>query len=447
MQMQAERLRCRLVAPDDAQTLTVRPRRKVQVGPVLDAQHRFLAAHPLHRARSVGRENVRGRDRRLRRLLDEPVVALHRRPVVGRIGGDGLSGRRRQQPRTLDQTRRQTLVTQRRPSKLVRRPPGAVEPLGRRQHRRRFDPRQPQVPAPARLQLIHVNRLDRAAPPVGPVLTPATGGVAHPHEIGRLEAGSVVHRVDKGLHQPRAVPVAGLEIRRQTPQHPAQHLAGQVAALYAGADQQPAQAQHPVQMGLALRSAPPHPRLARPQVQRRRRKPDRAEHPVRRNNQIAHLAAGKRRRPSRMLEVQQGIPHPALPILLDPLQRQPRDRFHRTGHLHGCLHRLGETPWRGNAPPAPGARQHNPPQLLQSVERFEATRELDRPAGIDKTELRTHPPPHRRAARRLCHNLGKADLRLRCPKGLQNLALDHHAVTYTRRKPFCPASDVGTGQV
>ena len=201
-------------------------------------------------------------------------------------------------------------------------------------------------------------------------------------------------------------------------------------------------------MGLALPSAPPHPRLARPQMQCRSRKPDRAEHPVRRNDQIAHLATGKCRRAPRMLEVQQGIPQQALRAFLDPRQRQPLDRFHRTRHPRGRRHRLVETPRRGSAPTAPGRRQHNPPRPLQPVERFEATRELGRPAGIDKTELRAHPPPHRRAAvqRLLRHNVREAGLRLRCTQGLQNLALDHHAVTYTRQKPICPASDGGTGQ-
>ena len=152
MQMQAERLRGRLVAPDDAQPLAVRARRKVQVRPVLDAQHRVLAAHPLQRARPVGRENVLGRDRRRHRLVDEPVVALHRRAVVGRVGGDRLAGQRRQQPRALDQTRRQPLIAQRRPSKLVHRPgtplsrPSAGASAGAA-----VDPRHPQPPPPVRL--------------------------------------------------------------------------------------------------------------------------------------------------------------------------------------------------------------------------------------------------------------------------------------------------------
>ena len=88
------------------------------------------------------------------------------------------------------------------------------------------------------------------------VLAPATGRLADPHEVGRLEAGAVMRGADEGLHQPRTILVAGFEILRHTRQHLAQHLAGQVAALHPGADQEPAQAQHPVQMGLALLSAP-----------------------------------------------------------------------------------------------------------------------------------------------------------------------------------------------
>ena len=252
------------------------------------------------------------------------------------------------------------------------------------------------------------------------VLAPATGRVPDPHEVGRLEAGPVMRGADEGLHQPRTIPVAGFEILPQTRQHLAQHLAGQVAALHAGADQEPAQAQHPVQMRQTLLATPPHPRVARPQLQRRSRKPDRAEHPVRRDHQIAHLAARKGRRPLRMLEVQQRIPHPALPALRYQLQRQPRDRLHRTRHRRGRRHRRVETLRRGRAPDTPRRRQRNPPRLVQRVERFETTRQLGRPARIHKPELRAHPPPHRRPVvqRLLRHNPLEASLRLRRTKGL-----------------------------
>ena len=280
------------------------------------------------------------------------------------------------------------------------------------------------------------------------VLAPATGRLADPHEVGRLEAGAVMRGADEGLHQPRTILVAGFEILRHTRQHLAQHLAGQVAALHAGADQEPAQAQHPVQMGLALLSAPSHPRLARPQLQRRGRKPDRAQHPVRRDHQIAHLAARKGRRPLRMLEVQQGIPHPPLPALLYHLQRQPRDRLHRTRHRRGRRHRRVETLRHRRAPATPRRRQRNPPRLVQRVERLETTRELGRPARIHKPELRAHPPPHRRPVvqRLLRHNPLEASLRLRRTKGSVVSGSDAPCRDATRRKLICPALNAGTRQ-
>ena len=121
-----------------------------------------------------------------------------------------------------------------------------------------------------------------------------------------------------------------------------------------------------------------------------------------------------------MLEVQQGIPHSALSALRYPLQRQPRDRLHRTRHRRGRHHRRVETLRRGRAPDTPRRRQRNPPRLVQRVERFETTRELGRPARIHKPELRAHPPTHRRPVvqRLLRHNPLEASLRLRQTKGL-----------------------------
>ena len=52
-------------------------RREIEVRPVLDAQHRRLPPHALQRALPVRRQHVLRRHRRVRRLVDEPVVAPH----------------------------------------------------------------------------------------------------------------------------------------------------------------------------------------------------------------------------------------------------------------------------------------------------------------------------------------------------------------------------------
>ena len=177
---------------------------------------------------------------------------------------------------------------------------------------------------------------------------------------------------DEGLHQPRTILVAGFEILRHTRQHLAQHLAGQVAALHPGADQEPAQGTAPGAdgLGVAQRSIPSTPRapaIATPRPKTRPRPAGRRRRACAPESQIANLAARKGRRPLRMLEVQQGIPHPALPALLYQLQRQPRDRLHRTRHRRGRRHRRVETLRHRRAPAAPRRRQRNPPPALCSV--------------------------------------------------------------------------------
>ena len=108
-----------------------------------------------------------------------------------------------------------------------------------------------------------------ARPRAWPPLIAAT--VADAHEVRRLEAGCVVVGLDKGLHHPRAVVVAGLEVRPHPTQHPAQHMAGQMPTPYRGANEESAQAHHSVQMRGALLVAPRHPRIARADAAPRRR--------------------------------------------------------------------------------------------------------------------------------------------------------------------------------
>ena len=59
-------------------------------------------------------------------------------------------------------------------------------------------------------------------------------------------------------------PVTLLEIPRQAPQHPPQHMARQMRTAHRGADQESAQAHHPVEMIPALLLAPRDPTVARP---------------------------------------------------------------------------------------------------------------------------------------------------------------------------------------
>ena len=236
-------------------------------------------------------------------------------------------------------------------------------------------------------------------------------------------------RPDERLDQPRAIMVAALEVRLQSTQRPAQHMTGQVAAPHAGPNQKPAQAHHPMQMIPSLPVAPPHPLVARAQMQRRRRKTDRPQHPVRGDDQIPYLAAGERRRPVRMLEVKQGVPEQAPPVVLDQFQRQPLHIGHLPRIPPGRLHGRFQTARRRCPNTALRRRKRQPARRLQHPQRLQATRQLRRPARIEKAELRAHPATDRRpAGRRLVRkNAGKAILRSRCPKRPENLVLYNHA--------------------
>ena len=81
-------------------------------------------------------------------------------------------------------------------------------------------------------------------------------------------------------------------------------------------------------------------------------------------------------------------------------------------------------------------------RALQYLQRRQATGELRRPAGIDEPELRAHFAPEGGAAlaRTLCHNVTETRLGLWRTQCLEDLALEPHAVDYTRTGVLCPAS-------
>lgn len=75
-------------------------------------------------------------------------------------------------------------------------------------------------------------------------------------------------RLDKALQQPRAQPVAALEIPGHALVGQPPHLRSQIGAVDLGPDQKPVPTQNPLQILLALRPVPPDPLVARRQVER-----------------------------------------------------------------------------------------------------------------------------------------------------------------------------------
>ena len=244
-----------------------------------------------------------------------------------------------EQLRAPDQPCRQALVSQRGASELVVCPLCTVEPFAGTGRRRRLDPRHAQGAPPVRGQLVHVDRLRRAGALMGAVTASSPRGGADAHEVRRPQARAVVLGRDEGLHQPRAVVVAGLEVRLDPAQHPPQHMAGQMAAPHRRADEESAQAHHPMQVRGALHVAPPHPRIARAKTQRRSREPDRAQPSMGRVDEIAQLAADEGGGALGMLGGEQGVPDPALRLVLDHHQPQALDIAHLGRHIDRCRHR------------------------------------------------------------------------------------------------------------
>ena len=79
-----------------------------------------------------------------------------------------------------------------------------------------------------------------------PVLPPAPRRAPDAHEIRRPQTRPRLRALHERFHQPGPVAVARREVPRQAAQHAPRHMAGQIRA--ARPDQEPTQADHPVQV-------------------------------------------------------------------------------------------------------------------------------------------------------------------------------------------------------
>ena len=366
-----------LVRADGPQPLRPAAPGEVQAGAVLDAQHRVVRLHPAQRALAMRREDVVDRHRAVGGLVDQPVVALdHRARAVGGAG-DGAHRRLCHLLRALHQAGAQPRVAQPRPAELVVRPDLGVETVANRQRRHDRCGRR-EACAPRRLQRIHIHRLARFRRRVRAILATATAGLTHPNPVGRAHARPrLFGLVDERLQQPGAITIPTLAVVADRPDDPAQHVRGQVAARNAGAHQQPAQSQHPVQVGAPARVVPPDPGVAGPQPPRRCREPHAAQPAMRRTHQIPQLRADERTGAARVLVRHQRVPDPALLAGLHQHQGQTPNLVDRARHVHCRRHRMREHPR-----PAPTAasgltrRQRDVACRLQVGQRPAAARAL-----------------------------------------------------------------------
>ena len=426
VQMQPQALRPGLVFADHPQPVAARAGGEVQIRAVLDRKHRALRAQPLNAARAMRRQDVLRRDLRLRRHLDQPVERIDCGTVAGAVGVDLLSRVGRQKPHALDQSCREPFVAQGRSSKLVCGPIGRVQTVARLQNRRVVDPRNPKHPAPVVGQFVDEHRLDRLRAPLVAVLTAAARRLADTPEIGRPEAGAIVARIGKTLHEPGAKPVAHLEIPRQAPQQAPEHVARQMRTTHRRPDQETTQPDHPVKMRPALLLTPRHPAVSRRYPQRRGGKPRGPQPTLRRTHQVAKLTAGKSRHPARMLARHQRVPQGALGCRLDKRHRQTGDLRRMRGNADRLGHRRRQLARRVAHRPNPWRRQlHLRRPLGEARQCLHAARHLQPAQRVDKPKLLADPasqrsttvkpflrenPNNPRSCRRIAQ--GPADLRL-----------------------------------
>ena len=117
--MQPQTLGTGLVAANHPDTARLRAGGEVQIGAILQAQYRSLRLHPALRARPMWRQDVLRRHLGVLRLVDQPVVALHRRPVVAGHRGKGTQRILPLALGAVHQSFRQSLVPQGRTPELV----------------------------------------------------------------------------------------------------------------------------------------------------------------------------------------------------------------------------------------------------------------------------------------------------------------------------------------
>ena len=329
-----------LVRTDGPQPLCLAAPGEVQAGAVLDAQHRVVRLHPAQRALAMRREDVTDRHRAVGGLVDQPVVALAQGARALGGAGDGAHRRLCHMLRALHQASAQPRVAQPRLTELVTRPGLGVEPVANRQ-RRHSGCGHREACAPRRLQGVHIHRLARFRRRVRAVPATAPAGLTHPNPVRRAHARPrLFGLVDERFQQPGAIAVRTLAVVADRPGGPAQHVGGQVAARNAGAHQQPAQSQHPVQVGATARIVPPDPGVAGPQPPRTRREPDPAQPTMRRTHQIPQLRADKRPGAARVLVRHQRVPDPALLAGLHQHQGQTPNLVDRARHVHCRRHRM-----------------------------------------------------------------------------------------------------------
>lgn len=309
--VQAPALGSRLVGADHAQPFAFGQIVVVEVGAVLDAQHRLLGLHTLLGPFPVGGQDVVHRHGRVLRLVDEPVVALHRSPVSLGNAREGTHGVVCLHACAPHQSLAQAAVAQRGAAELVFGPgPGLQAGLHRKRAVARVG-RQSHPLAEVVDQRIEVHILDRLWLLALPVLATPPLGRAHPDPGARPKTRrSGPGRIDKAL-DPRT-------------------------------DQQTAEAHYPVQVPPARLHIPANPAIPGPKLERGRREPHRPEPAVFGAHEVAELTTHERPRSPGMFPGQQLVPQPHLRLRGHRHELQAPDSTRAPGYRLRQRDRLAE---------------------------------------------------------------------------------------------------------
>ncbi len=343
--------------------------REVEVGPVLDQQHRPSAPHATHRPIPVTRQDA------LRRQTDMLVVRFPDHPVIPRHQGLIAAGRREERLRGRRRLHRGAghepvpqLPVQRGPAKLIPRPPVPVKAVAGAENgapaRRRIGGRadDPERAAPAGRQRAQPHRLGRDPLP-RPRPPPASGALADIGPSRRAQAAAAVAFPHEGLHKQGQDTVASEKVGPEPPQAQRKRLRGQVPAADAPPDQEPRHADDPVKPRRTARRVPADPVVPGGQPRRRTGENETPEQAVVRTQQIAQLPACVLRRAERMVVRKHPRQKPALRIPADRPHLQSDDVVHTRRHANRFRDRRQLHPRRPRHPLAGTLRRKSEPAL------------------------------------------------------------------------------------
>ncbi len=380
--------------------------------------------------------------------VDEPVVPFDLGPAAARGLRKGRHRPRSHRLRNLHQTGAQAGIAEIGAPELRLGPGRPVEPVRRIQRsragRRRTDAH---AGAPVPRQLMDIDRLAPGRHFVAAVLPAAARGLAQAPPVGRPQAGAVEGRRDEGLDQPRREAEARGEVGPEAAQKPAERMRGQIAAAHVRSDQEPGQADHPVQMVPARRRVPADPAVPRRELQGRRRHPCRTEPAVLGPQEIPQLPADQRPGAPRMLAVHQPMPDLVVRRVRDQNQRETPDLADLRRNIPRRRHRRRPAPPDTGSSGSPPGRKPHPAGPLQGPQGRQAGGDLRPPAAVTEAEFGAQPSGKSRAVRNVARFQNPGDMahRLRPGKLMPDLMLSIHGRHRRGAEIKCPASLVGHG--